>query len=65
VTPASDGLVTTFTTLHPFADGSLHVYIDHVDETAAVTSYDGACGDFTLNFAPRSWETVLVSYQGR
>jgi hypothetical protein len=50
-TPTPDGSTTTFSTAFPFADGSLKVYVDRLDQTAAVTSYDGAAGTFTLGFA--------------
>jgi hypothetical protein len=63
--PAPGGGITTFTTNWPFADGSLTVFVDNVDQTAAVTSYDGVTGSFTLAFDPRSFEVVTVQYQGR
>lgn len=53
------------TTIHPFADGSLRVFVDNVDQTAAITTQDGATGTFTLAFTPRPSETVTVFYQGR
>jgi hypothetical protein len=64
-TPAPGGGVVTFFTANPFSDGSLSVFVDLVDQTAAITSYDGAAGSFTLAFDPRSWETLIVQYQGR
>lgn len=60
-----DGATTTFTTGFPFADGSLKVFVDLLDQTAAVTSQDGATGSFTLGFAPKPGEQVTVTYQGR
>jgi hypothetical protein len=60
-----DGTTTTFTTSFPYADGSLTVYVDLLDQTGAVTSFDGATGDFTLGFAPAVGELVQVTYQGR
>lgn len=53
------------TTAFAFADGSLSVFVDNIDQTAAITSYDGVAKTFTLAFAPRPFETVLVQYQGR
>lgn len=63
--PAPDGAETTFTTAFPFADGSLTVYVDNLDQTAAVSSFDGATGSFTLSFAPWGTDIVTVDYQGR
>jgi hypothetical protein len=60
-----DGTTTTFTTSFSYADGSLTVYVDLLDQTGAVTSFDGATGDFTLGFAPAVGELVQVTYQGR
>jgi hypothetical protein len=53
------------TTLYPYADGSLTVWVDNVDQTAAVVSYNGAVGTFRLAFIPRASEVVVVNYQGR
>ena len=64
-TPAPGGGRVTFSTAWPFADGSLHVWVDQVDQTAAIVSFDGAAGTFTLAFDPRSDEAITVSYQGR
>ncbi len=64
-TPAPDGVTTTFTLAFPFADGSLLVKVDRLDQTAALASYDGASGTFTLLFAPKVGELVEVTYQGR
>lgn len=53
------------TTAFPFADGSLKVYVDLLDQTGAITAQDGAAGTFTLGFTPKTGELVQVSYQGR
>lgn len=60
-----DGTSDTFTTRCPFADGSLIVYVDRLDQTVAVTAYDGETGEFTLDFIPRTSELIEVDYQGR
>lgn len=60
-----DGTTTVFTTRWPYADGSLKVYVDNLDQTGAVTESDPATGEFTLAFAPRSDEVVRVWYLGR
>jgi hypothetical protein len=65
VTPATDGVETTFTAPFPFADGSFIVKVDDLDQTAAVTSYDGEAGTFTLSFAPTVTELVTITFQGR
>lgn len=65
VTPAPDGVETTFLTRCPFADNTLHVYVDNTDQTGAITSYDGAAGEFTLGFAPTPTERITVFYLGR
>jgi hypothetical protein len=53
------------TTLWPFADGTLHVFVDDVEQTAKLVSQDGATGDFTLGFTPTPTEVVTVEYVGR
>jgi len=62
-----NGVTTTFTLPagYEFADGSLRVYVDRLDQTAAVLSYDGAARTFTLGFAPKTGELVEVYAQGR
>lgn len=66
-TPVADGTTKTFTLPagREFADGSLIVKVDRLDQTAAVTAYDGALRTFTLAFAPKVGELVEVSGQGR
>jgi hypothetical protein len=64
-TPTPGGSTTTFSTAFPFPDGSLKVYVDRLDQTAAVTSYDGAAGTFTLGFAQGRASWLKVDYQGR
>lgn len=65
-TPATgDGTTTTFETACPFADESLRVKVDDLDQTAAITSYDGAAGTFTLGYAPVAGEQITVNYLGR
>lgn len=53
------------TTEFPFADGSLHVRYDIVDQTPAIVSYDGATGDFQMPSDPPLGTQVFVDYQGR
>lgn len=65
VTPDPDGAETTFNTRCPFADGTLHVYIDNTDQTGAIDTYDGAAGTFTLLFAPTPTERITAFYLGR
>ena len=63
-TPAPGGGNTVFYTLFPYANGSLKVWVDQVEQTSAVTESNPAIGQFTLAFDPRSWEVLTVSYQG-
>lgn len=63
--PTGDGTTTTFATLCPFADNTLHVKVDNLNQDAAVVSYDGAAGTFTLGFAPVAGEQVTTNYLGR
>ena len=49
----------------PFADGSLHVFVDQVEQTNGLVAQDGAAGTFTLGFTPTPTEVVTVDYQGR
>ncbi len=53
------------TTLWPFADGTLRVIYDTVDQTAAIVSYDGAAGTFVMPSAPPLGTQVFVEYKGR
>jgi len=53
------------TTANPFATGSLRVYVDLLDQTAAVTTQNAALGTFTLGFTPKTGEVVTVTYLGR
>lgn len=53
------------TTQFPFADGSLEVRYDIVDQTAAIVSYDGATGAFQMPSQPPLGTQVFVRYQGR
>jgi hypothetical protein len=53
------------TTLWPFADGTLKVIYDTVDQTAAIVSYDGAAGTFVMPSAPPLGTQVFVEYKGR
>jgi hypothetical protein len=61
----SVGPPATYRTRWPYADGSLDVLVDNLDQTAAVVESDPAAGEFTLSFMPTSTERVRVSYQGR
>lgn len=53
------------TTAFHFADGSLSVFVDDLDQTAAIVTQDGATGTFTLSFIPTTTEIVTVTYQAR
>lgn len=69
ITPVEtpDGATYTFTLPDPytFADLSLEVFVNRLDQTAAVTSYDGATRQFTLAFAPWGTDVIEVYGQGR
>ncbi len=62
-----DGATFTFSLSagYEFADASLRVFVDRLDQTGAVTSYDGAARTFTLAFAPVAGELVEAYGQGR
>ncbi len=53
------------TTVFPFADGTLHVFVDQVEQTDKLVAQDGAAGTFTLGFTPTPTEVVTVEYLGR
>lgn len=63
-TPAPGGGRRLFFTAFPYATGSLQVFVDQIDQTAAVTETNPATGSFTLAFDPRASEVVTVNYQG-
>jgi hypothetical protein len=52
-------------TLWPFADGTLKVFVDDTNQTGAIIAQDGAAGTFTLGFTPFVGEVVTVEYVGR
>lgn len=60
-----DGTQTVFTASWPYADGSLTVWVDNLDQSMAMTESDPETGEFTLAFAPTTSERVRVRYQGR
>jgi hypothetical protein len=64
-TPPTGGGNRIFFTANPYADGSLRVFVDDVDQTLSATESDPATGEFTLAFDPTSTETVTTNYQGR
>lgn len=61
--PPADGSTTTFDVGFAFAAGSLTVFVDNLNQTAAVTDQDPAAGTFTLAFAPDASEQILVNFQ--
>jgi hypothetical protein len=52
----------TGTTNFPFAPGSLEVFVDNTDQTAAIIDQDPAAGTFQLGFTPTPTELVVVNY---
>lgn len=62
-TTAPGGGTTTGTTEHPYADGSLMVFVDGILQPVQET--DPTTGAYTLYFDPRPSEVVTVRYQGR
>lgn len=61
-TPAPDGTQTTFFTAGPYVAGTLRVFVDDTNQTAAVTAESPDLGQFTLAFAPTSTEVIKVNY---
>jgi hypothetical protein len=59
---AGDGTTTTFNTAFPYQAGTLHVFVDNLEQ--APTETDPATGEFTLPFAPLPDETITVTYSG-
>lgn len=61
-TQTPNGSIVSFSmpTGYTWAVGSLRVWVDNLDQTAAVTAEDGAAGTFTLGFAPKTGELVQV-----
>jgi hypothetical protein len=58
-----DGETVTRTTVVPFAVGSLRVFVDNTDQTAAVTASNPLTGSFTLAFALEPDESYVVYYK--
>jgi hypothetical protein len=58
-----DGSTTVRTTLVPYSVGSLRVFVDNTDQTAAVTSSNPLTGSFTLAFALEPDESYVVYYK--
>jgi hypothetical protein len=64
-TAVPDGEDFTWDLGFPFSDGSLEVRLDGQDQTGAVTSYDGACGEFTVSFEVLPGELLEARGIGR
>jgi hypothetical protein len=64
-TAVPDGEDFTWDLGFPFSDGSLEVRLDGQDQTGAVTSYDGACGEFTVSFEVQPGELLEARGIGR
>jgi len=64
VTPAEtpDGSTVLFTLPTPYMPGTLRVFVDNLDQTAAVTETDPTARKFTLGFAPYTGEAVTATY---
>ena len=52
------------TSAFPFANGSLRVFYDNIDQTAAILLYDGGAGTFVMASGPLPGWQVRVEYQG-
>ena len=58
-----NAVIVDFTvTGYTWAPGSLQVFVNKLDQTAAVIAQDGLCGTFTLGFAP--WTGDLIEVYG-
>jgi hypothetical protein len=58
-----DGSTTVRTTFVPYSVGSLRVFVDNTDQTAAVTESDPLTGEWTLAFALEPDEDFMLYYQ--
>jgi hypothetical protein len=58
-----DGETVTRTTFVPYSVGSLRVFVDNTDQTAAITASDPLTGSFTLAFALEPDESYVVYYK--
>jgi len=52
----------TGTTRFPFAPGSLEIFVDNTDQTAAIIAQDPDAGTFQLGFDPTPTELVVANY---
>lgn len=64
-TPTFGVAGTTFTSPYPFADGSLRVFLDEMDQTPGIVDYDGSAGTFTLAFDVLVGEQLRIEAVGR
>ncbi len=58
-----DGTQVLFTVTWPYAQDSLTVWVDNLDESIAMTQTDPGARTFTLAFIPRPDEKIRVRYQ--
>jgi len=58
-----DGATTVYTTAGPYQATSLRVWLDGLEQTAAIAETDPTAGTFTFSFTPQSTEHILVWYQ--
>jgi hypothetical protein len=64
-TEVTDGEDFTWAMPFPFSDGSLEVRLDGMDQSSAITSYDGVCGEFTVSFEVQPGELLEARAIGR
>lgn len=60
-----DGTEDTFDTLFPFADGSLRVFHDGINQTQHVIDQDADVGNFQLGYQPSAGSSLTHDFQGR
>lgn len=59
-----DGAQTVyFVSPAPYVPGSLRVWVDGLEQTAAISESDPTTGEFTFSFAPLATEQIRVWYQ--
>lgn len=62
-TGSINGSNTAFTTVRPYIGGTLQVFVNGLAQSGFITENSPSTGQFSLDVAPSTGDTVVVSYQ--